>query len=94
MNVSFNSAAREQLGTRSKIRVTARDGVLRFRPTDRKSAVNLTKGDKLIDITSGKATLPEGIEAGAGKYGLAGDKYGWMVLTPDAQGRGPTVTIG
>ncbi len=94
MNVSFNTAAREQLGERSKIRIASRDGVLRFRPTDRKSAVNLTKGDKLIDIAGGKTILPEGIEAGAGKYGLAKDKYGWMVLTPDAQGRGPTVTIG
>lgn len=96
MNANFNNTARkESLQGRSKIRVANRDGMLRFRPTDRKAGANLPKGEKLLDITGGKCTLPEGFDAKAGKYALEVDKYGWLAARPhDGKGRGPVVQIG
>lgn len=95
MNLSFNAAAREKnLGERTKLRIANRGGSLRFRPTDRKAGVNLPKGEKLIQLSGGKGTLPEGFDAPAGKYSLHTDKYGWLVLEAGGKGRGPQVTIG
>jgi hypothetical protein len=93
--VSFNNTAKtNSLQGRSKLRVANRDGMLRFRPTDRKAGANLPKGEKLIDIAGGRCALPEGFEAKPGKYGLNVDKYGWLALTPHEGGRGPVATIG
>ncbi len=95
MNVNFNAAAKtNSLQGRTKLRVANVDGALRFRPTDRKAGANLPKGQKLLDISGGKTTLPEGFEAQAGKYSLMADKYGWLALTPHDGGRGPVVQIG
>jgi hypothetical protein len=96
MNVNFNASARkDSLQGRTKIRVANRDGMLRFRPTDRKAGANLPKGEKLIDLSGGKCSLPEGFDAKAGKYELHADKYGWLAAQP-AKGnvRGPSVQIG
>lgn len=93
--VNFNNTARkESLQGRSKLRIANRDGVLRFRPTDRKAGANLPKGEKLLDISGGKVALPEGFEAKNGKYALMADKYGWLALTPHDGGRGPVAQIG
>lgn len=93
--VNFNTAARkDSLQGRSKLRIANRDGMLRFRPTDRKAGANLPKGEKLLDISGGKCSLPEGFDAKAGKYALHADKYGWLALTPHEGGRGPVAQIG
>lgn len=93
--VSFNTTAKtSHLQGRSKVRVANRDGILRFRPTDRKAGANLPKGEKLLDVAGGKCSLPEGFEAKPGKYGMSVDKYGWLALTPHEGGRGATVQIG
>lgn len=94
MNVNFNAQAKTHLGERGKVRVANRGGSLFFRPTDRKAGANLPKGEKLIDLSAGKTTLPEGFDAPAGKYALHADKYGWLALAPHDGGRGPVVTIG
>lgn len=94
-NVSFNNSAKTaHLKGRSKVRVANRNGTLHFRPTDRKAGANLPKGEKLLDISGGKCTLPEGFEAKPGKYGMSVDKYGWLALVPHDGGRGATVQIG
>jgi hypothetical protein len=93
--VSFNTSAKTNaLQGRSKLRVANRDGMLRFRPTDRKAGANLPKGEKLIDISGGKAALPDGFDAKPGKYALHVDKYGWLALQPHDGGRGPVAQIG
>jgi hypothetical protein len=71
-----------------------RDGTLFIRPTHRASRVNLKKSDHLVPLTGGKVEL-EGIEYGAGTYGLQADKYGWFALTPNAsaKGKAPTVKV-
>jgi hypothetical protein len=95
MNVNFNNSARTgHLQGRNKLRVANRGGTLFFRPTDRKTGANLPKGEKLIELSGGKCTLPEGVDAKAGKYQLNADKYGWLGLTPHQGGRGAHVQIG
>lgn len=94
MNLSFNAAGRQHLTNASKIRLVNQGGKLRVRPTNRVSGVNLPKGEKLIDLSGSKATLPEGFDAPEGKYEMHMDKYGWFVMEPGAKGRSAHVTIG
>ncbi len=82
--LEFNTAALEGFGDTSKVRVKTLDGVLFIRPTDRKSHVNLPKGEKLVDLVRkgnvAKITV-EGFEV-AGEVGaslaLQKAKYGWI----------------
>ena len=95
MNIYFNTTAKKDaLQGRTKLRVANRDGMLRFRPTDRTAGANLPTGEKLIEISGGKGSLPEGFDAKAGKYALEVDKYGWLAARPHEGGRGPVVQIG
>lgn len=91
--LSFNASGKNEIGANSKVRIANIDGVLRVRPTNRKAGANLPKGQKLLDLAGGKAALPEGMDLPTGKYSLHADKYGWFVLEPGAQGRGPQATI-
>lgn len=93
-SATFNTAARQHLGERTKIRIANFDGTFRVRPTDRKAGANLPKGQKLLDLSAGKTALPDGVDVPAGKYALHEDRYGWFVMQPGATGRGPQVTIG
>lgn len=76
----------------AKIRAKIVEGTVFLRPTNRKTPVNLPKGEKLVDLASGKLNI-EGLEANAGAYGLQPERYGWFVMTPDAPGRGPRVMV-
>lgn len=82
--LTLNRGALEFLGEANKARVQIReDGILRIRPTARKSGVNLPRGEKLVDVVRKGDTariVVEGIDAPAGNLALAKDKYGWTAL--------------
>lgn len=88
--LTLNRQALASFGTADKVRVQNRGGTLFLRPTDRKSGVNLPKGEKLVDLVvkgdSARITV-EGLDLSAGNLALRADKYGWMAAAAPA-GRG------
>jgi hypothetical protein len=82
--ITLNSKALSSFGESVKVRVQNREGTLYLRPTDRKSGVNLPKGEKLADLSrkgdTGQITV-EGVDVPAsGALGLRADKYGWLAI--------------
>jgi len=95
VTLTLNTAARSQdkFSANSKIRAKIQDGVMFIRPTARKAPVNLPKTERLVDMASNGKVEIEGIELGAGTYGLTAEKYGWFALTPGHTGRGPSAKV-
>ena len=92
--LTLNSAARgiAAFGSATKIRARNVDGVWSIRPTDRKSPVNLPKGQSLVPLAGGKFEI-ENLDMAEGAFGLDADKNGWFVLVPGHSGRGASVKI-
>ena len=82
--LTLNKSALEFFGSAEKVRVQARDGALRIRPTARKSHVNLPKGEKLVSLTrkgDGAKIVVEDLEGVAqGNLAARTDRYGWLAL--------------
>lgn len=90
--VNLNKNATALMGSATKVRVRINEGVLQVRPTDRKSAVGLPKGEILVDLREKKQavrslrfTIPaEVAEAGMVAEGVqfltVTGKHGWIAL--------------
>lgn len=83
--LTLNKQALEFFGAAEKVRVQVRDGLVRIRPTSRKSGVNLPKGEKLLTLVrkgdTGRVTV-EGVEGlQAGNLAATADKYGWLAVS-------------
>lgn len=82
--LTLNKQALEFFGDAEKVRVQVRDGVVRLRPTARKSGVNLPRGEKLLSLArkgdTGRVEV-EGVEGlSAGNMAATRDKYGWLAI--------------
>ena len=90
--VNLNKNASALMGASTKVRVRLQDNVLQIRPTDRKSATGLPKGEILIDLREKKQavrslrfTLPAamaeiaGVGAGVQFLTITG-KHGWISM--------------
>ena len=90
--VNLNKNASALMGSASKVRIRAIDGVLQIRPTDRKSAAGLPKGEILADLREKKQavralrfTIPDAIadsvmvQSGVQFLTVTG-KHGWIAL--------------
>lgn len=93
--LTLNTAARglDRFAGAQKIRAHVIDGTLMIRPTHRASAVNLDKASEYLVPLKGNKFEIEGVEVGAGNYGVRADKYGWFALVPGHAGRGPAVKV-
>lgn len=91
-NINFNTAATKNfIGDAPRVRVRLHDDEIQIRFTDRKSPVNLPKGEMLRNLTakgnSRRMGLPsevaDRLETGA-KIALMSRKYGWFAVVPAA----------
>ena len=90
--VNLNKNGSALMGEATKVRVRVNAGVLEIRPTDRKSAVGLPKGELLVDLRVKKQavralrfTLPDEVaEAAMINTGVqfltVTGKHGWIAL--------------
>lgn len=90
--VNLNKNASALMGNATKVRVRLQENVLQIRPTDRKSATGLPKGELLIDLREKKqavralrftlpATVAEIAGIGAGiQFLTETGKHGWLTL--------------
>lgn len=91
--VNLNKNGSALMGDATKVRVRVNAGVLEVRPTDRKSAVGLPKGEMLVDLRVKKQavralrfTLPNEVAdaamIGAGvQFLTVTGKHGWIRLS-------------
>jgi hypothetical protein len=90
--VNLNKNASALMGTATKVRIRVLDGTLQVRPTDRKSAVGLPKGELLADLRLKKQavralrfTIPSEVADAAGigtniQFLTETGKHGWIAL--------------
>ena len=88
--VNLNKLASALVGSNTKVRVRMHDGLLQIRPTDRKSAVGLPKGEELVDLREKKQavralrfTLPRNLDMQVARmYRAETAKHGWISMVP------------
>lgn len=95
--VNLNKNATALMGDATKVRVRVNAGVLEVRPTDRKSAVGLPKGELLVDLRVKKQavralrfTIPAEVAdaamiASGIQFLTVTGKHGWIALRGAAE---------
>lgn len=90
--MNLNKNASIEIGESPKVRVRVNAaGVLQIRPTDRKSAAGLPKGEMLVDLQKRAdrgtlrfrlpAEISESVNAAIGdQFVMVASKHGWMTL--------------
>jgi hypothetical protein len=87
--INFNKNASREMSFSglTKARVRTVEGELQIRPTNRLSAVNLPKTEKLIDLrprSNGnvRMTIPGDVVGALAGFQLEARKHGWMAMIP------------
>lgn len=95
--VSLNTAALSKFHNAEKVHIKVVGEEVYLRPTNRKFTGRLPRNEAVIPLNGSKKFIASLIKKDTGLYHLRDDKYGWLKLHPDMDGRKrvkiPSVTL-